>query len=230
MTIIEEILEIRTLTWEDWAMLGGRDKEYLNTALSFLLGICIIFVPVAYGETYKWEDEKGTHFTDNLSSVPKKYRKNAAAEVREDISSTQFELDEQTEHLKTKAKVETKRTAQEAVDRARRELSKIPPLKTAEDFGGNGSNSAKDNAAFIKAREYNAKIVRDREFKLRELALALRDRDGRSQEAESILADIEADRRERREREADNRRNLNNFMMEQRLNQRIDNIKKGRDY
>jgi len=34
-----------------------------------------VFVPCSYGEMYKWVDEKGTvHFTDDLSTIPEKYR------------------------------------------------------------------------------------------------------------------------------------------------------------
>jgi clan AA aspartic protease (TIGR02281 family) len=37
--------------------------------------ILIFFVSSAYGEMYKWVDEKGTlHFTDDLSKVPEQYR------------------------------------------------------------------------------------------------------------------------------------------------------------
>jgi len=37
-----------------------------------------VFVPSSYGEMYKWVDEKGTvHFTDDLSSIPEKYRQDA---------------------------------------------------------------------------------------------------------------------------------------------------------
>jgi clan AA aspartic protease (TIGR02281 family) len=36
------------------------------------------FVPTSYGEMYKWVDEKGTiHFTDDLLSIPEKYRPDA---------------------------------------------------------------------------------------------------------------------------------------------------------
>jgi clan AA aspartic protease (TIGR02281 family) len=37
-----------------------------------------VFVPASYGEMYKWVDEKGTiHYTDDLSSIPEKYRPDA---------------------------------------------------------------------------------------------------------------------------------------------------------
>ena len=37
-----------------------------------------VLVPSSYGEMYKWVDEKGTvHFTDDLSSIPEKYRQDA---------------------------------------------------------------------------------------------------------------------------------------------------------
>ncbi len=47
---------------------------------SILLLIIILAVLVAssYGEMYKWVDEKGTvHFTDDLSTIPEKYREEA---------------------------------------------------------------------------------------------------------------------------------------------------------
>jgi clan AA aspartic protease (TIGR02281 family) len=40
--------------------------------------ILIVFVSSAYGEMYKWVDEKGTlHFADDLSKVPEQYRPGA---------------------------------------------------------------------------------------------------------------------------------------------------------
>jgi clan AA aspartic protease (TIGR02281 family) len=49
--------------------------------MKFLLLIFIfltVVVPSSYGEMYKWVDEKGTvHFTDDLSSIPEKYRQDA---------------------------------------------------------------------------------------------------------------------------------------------------------
>jgi len=43
--------------------------------------LCVVFLLLftfpAFAETYKWVDDKGTvNFTENLGSVPKKYRKN----------------------------------------------------------------------------------------------------------------------------------------------------------
>jgi len=47
-----------------------------HVILSFL--ILIIFPFTGYGEMYKWVDEKGSvHFTDDLSSIPEKYRQGA---------------------------------------------------------------------------------------------------------------------------------------------------------
>jgi len=49
-------------------------------SLRFLLLFIMmaILVPSSYGEMYKWVDEKGTvHFTDDLSSIPEKYRQEA---------------------------------------------------------------------------------------------------------------------------------------------------------
>jgi clan AA aspartic protease (TIGR02281 family) len=49
--------------------------------MRFLISIFVILavlVPSSYGETYRWVDEKGTvHFTDDLSSIPEKYRPHA---------------------------------------------------------------------------------------------------------------------------------------------------------
>jgi len=40
--------------------------------------VLAVFAPSSYGEMYKWVDEKGTvHFTDDLSSIPEKYREGA---------------------------------------------------------------------------------------------------------------------------------------------------------
>lgn len=50
-----------------------------------------VMIPSSYGELYKWVDEKGTiHFTDDLLSVPERYRQDA--ETRnppKDISTSQ---------------------------------------------------------------------------------------------------------------------------------------------
>jgi len=44
----------------------------------FTLVIVFIFVGTAAAETYKWIDDKGTiNFTEDYSSIPKKYRKKA---------------------------------------------------------------------------------------------------------------------------------------------------------
>ncbi len=47
---------------------------------SILLSIIVlgVFVASSYGEMYRWVDEKGTvHFTDDLSSIPERYRDDA---------------------------------------------------------------------------------------------------------------------------------------------------------
>ena len=52
-----------------------------NEAMKFLISLIIalaVFVPSSYGEMYKWTDEKGAvHFTDDLSTIPEKYREGA---------------------------------------------------------------------------------------------------------------------------------------------------------
>jgi clan AA aspartic protease (TIGR02281 family) len=49
--------------------------------MKFVMPIFIflaVMIPSSYGEMYKWVDEKGTvHFTDDLLSIPEKYRQDA---------------------------------------------------------------------------------------------------------------------------------------------------------
>ncbi len=47
-------------------------------AITLLIILLVVLVSPGYGEMYKWVDEKGTvHFTDDLSSIPEKYRQDA---------------------------------------------------------------------------------------------------------------------------------------------------------
>ena len=40
--------------------------------------LLVISIPSSYAEMYKWVDDKGTvHFTDDLSTIPEKYREDA---------------------------------------------------------------------------------------------------------------------------------------------------------
>jgi len=52
-----------------------------NEAMRFVIPLIIVLAvlaPSSYGEMYKWVDEKGTvHFSDDLSSIPEKYREDA---------------------------------------------------------------------------------------------------------------------------------------------------------
>jgi clan AA aspartic protease (TIGR02281 family) len=51
--------------------------ERMKGVILFVV-IWFVFVSPAYGEMYKWVDEKGTlHFADDLSNVPEKYRPEA---------------------------------------------------------------------------------------------------------------------------------------------------------
>lgn len=45
--------------------------------------IAVAFANVACAEFYEWEDGNGLHFTENIGSVPKKYRAQALANARE---------------------------------------------------------------------------------------------------------------------------------------------------
>jgi len=57
-------------------VLGTRSEKMKFIIL--LIIIFVVIVPPVYGEMYKWVDEKGTvHFTDDLSSIPEKYRQDA---------------------------------------------------------------------------------------------------------------------------------------------------------
>ncbi len=51
--------------------------------------VLAVFVPSSYGEMYKWVDERGTvHFTDDLSTIPEKYREEAETRKPPEESST----------------------------------------------------------------------------------------------------------------------------------------------
>jgi clan AA aspartic protease (TIGR02281 family) len=55
----------------------------------FFIIMMVVFIPASYGEMYKWVDEKGTvHFTDDLSSIPEKYRQDAETRKPPQESST----------------------------------------------------------------------------------------------------------------------------------------------
>jgi clan AA aspartic protease (TIGR02281 family) len=55
----------------------------------FFIMITVIFAAPSYAEMYKWVDEKGAmHFTDDLSSIPEKYRQDAETRKPPEESST----------------------------------------------------------------------------------------------------------------------------------------------
>jgi clan AA aspartic protease (TIGR02281 family) len=55
----------------------GTGSEKMK-AITLLIILLVVLVSSGYGEMYKWVDEKGTvHFTDDLSSIPEKYRQDA---------------------------------------------------------------------------------------------------------------------------------------------------------
>ncbi|MBJ6799329.1 DUF4124 domain-containing protein [Geomonas propionica] len=190
----------------------------LSVLTSFVL--CMLAAVPALAETYKWEDSNGVHFTDNLNSVPKKYRKQAAAEARGDVAIPLEESHQAASSWKTSENRDRRQSKEDAVERAREAVASIPALRTSADFGGDGSNSAKDNAAAIKAAQHNANVIRDRDFKLRQLALALKERDGQSPEADTILSELNAEKQERKLRAVENNQNMKSLQMEQRLDRR----------
>ena len=54
-----------------------------------LIVMLAVLVPCSYGEMYKWVDEKGTvHFTDDLSTIPEKYREDAETRKSSKETST----------------------------------------------------------------------------------------------------------------------------------------------
>jgi clan AA aspartic protease (TIGR02281 family) len=71
-------------SWKELTTLSLINKMYLSKAWGlrmnkgfFLLTILIALALPASAEMYKWVDEKGTvHFTDDISSIPEKYREN----------------------------------------------------------------------------------------------------------------------------------------------------------
>ena len=70
--------------WKELTTLSLINKMYSSKAWGlgmnktfFLLTILIALALPASAEMYKWVDEKGTvHFTDDISSIPEKYREN----------------------------------------------------------------------------------------------------------------------------------------------------------
>jgi clan AA aspartic protease (TIGR02281 family) len=64
----------------------GKGNEVMRFLILFIVAL-VIFAPSSYGEMYKWADEKGTvHFTDDLSTIPEKYRE--GAEIRKPPKET----------------------------------------------------------------------------------------------------------------------------------------------
>jgi len=42
-----------------------------------IVALLVLFAITVEAQTYKWEDNEGTHYTDDLGSIPQKYRKKA---------------------------------------------------------------------------------------------------------------------------------------------------------
>lgn len=77
-----------------------------------IVAALLLSAMTAYAETYTWEDANGVHFTDNLSSVPNKYRKRAIAEAQGDITTKDPGIAAEV------GKANRRRAAIEAQDRA----------------------------------------------------------------------------------------------------------------
>ena len=68
--------------------------------LKYVFLFLILAAVSAFAETYSWEDGNGVHFTENIKSVPLKYREKAAASVREDITTRNPAVKESVEKSK----------------------------------------------------------------------------------------------------------------------------------
>jgi hypothetical protein len=60
-------------------------EDFMKTNLLIWTTFLVLLASAAFCDTYKWEDKNGVHFTDNLESIPKKYKSKSIAEAREDI-------------------------------------------------------------------------------------------------------------------------------------------------
>jgi clan AA aspartic protease (TIGR02281 family) len=59
------------------AMFQRKRNEKMRFVITLIVMLAVL-VPYSYGEMYRWVDEKGTvHFTDDLSSIPERYRSDA---------------------------------------------------------------------------------------------------------------------------------------------------------
>jgi len=73
----------------------------------------------SYAETYKWEDAEGMHFTENANSIPKKYRAQALAEARGDITTTDPEVAQEVKRSEIRAHAKNLQDAQESRSEAK---------------------------------------------------------------------------------------------------------------
>lgn len=63
----------------------------MKLIVPFIIMMLAVLVPSSYGDMYKWVDEEGTvHFTDDLSTIPEKYR--------EDVESLKLLKETSTPH------------------------------------------------------------------------------------------------------------------------------------
>lgn len=99
--------------------------------MKYIIVFLSLIATAALADTYKWEDKDGVHFTENLSSVPKKYRSKAEAEARGDITTRDPEIRDSIDHANARAKVlhkeEERKTAQNK--------PKLEPIKKKEPKG-----------------------------------------------------------------------------------------------
>lgn len=104
---------------------------------SFLFILLILAASTALADTYKWEDKDGgIHFTENLASVPKKYRAKAMAGASGDITirdpEVRTDVATRSQQAKQKAKEDMK-AAKRAEDEDAAKQAKSAALKRQQD-------------------------------------------------------------------------------------------------
>ena len=104
--------------------------------------ILVIFVSTAFCETYRWEDQNGINFTDDLGKVPKKYRSRAIAEARKD--STESDSPVATSVQSRNIQPATKQPKQES----RLKDNKIPDKNHSQQEQPQNINNASDGGGY----------------------------------------------------------------------------------
>lgn len=113
--------------------------------MKYLLMACLLIATNVCAETYKWEDKDGgIHFTENLASVPKKYRAKAMAEASGDITTRDSDIRKSVDYSNARAKKIQKEDEQKAAQ----SKTNTPPEKKKEFKGA----MHQYNEAWLKSR------------------------------------------------------------------------------